>query len=44
MTSETGQQINAICILFNITRSKGNQTVEFGYLIEHIMRNIFLEK
>ena len=31
-------------ILSNISRSKGNQTIKFGQLIEHNMRNIFLEK
>ena len=28
----------------NISRSKGNQTMKFGQLIECNMRNIFLEK
>ena len=28
----------------NISRSKGNQTMKFGQLIEYNMRNIFLEK
>ena len=28
----------------NISRSKDNQTVKFGQLIEYDMRNIFLEK
>ena len=28
----------------NISRGKGNQTLKFGQLIEHNMRNIFLEK
>ena len=28
----------------NISRSKGNQTIKFGQLIECNMRNIFLEK
>ena len=31
-------------ILPNILRSKGNQTMKFGHLIECNMRNIFLEK
>ena len=31
-------------MLPNISRSKGNQTVKFGQLIEYNMRNIFLEK
>ena len=28
----------------NISRNKGNQTMEFGQLIECNMRNVFLEK
>ena len=28
----------------NISKSKGNQTMKFGQLIERKMRNIFLEK
>ena len=31
-------------ILLNISRSKGNQAMKFGQLIEHNIRNIFLEK
>ena len=31
-------------ILSNISRSKSNQTMNFGQLIEYNMRNIFLEK
>ena len=31
-------------ILPNISRSKGNQTTKFGQLIEHTMRNVFLEE
>ena len=31
-------------ILPNISRSKGNQTIKFGQLIEYKIRNIFLEK
>ena len=33
-----------IHILPNISRSKSNQKTKFGQLIEHNMRNIFLEK
>ena len=44
MTSQTGQQVIAIHILPNISRSKGSQRMEFGQLIEYQMRNIFLEK
>ena len=31
-------------MLPNISRSKGNQIVKFGQLIEYNMRDIFLEK
>ena len=34
MTSSTGKQIITKLILPNISRSKGNQTMEFGQLIE----------
>ena len=34
MTSQTGQQIITIQILPNISRSKGNQTMKFGQLID----------
>ena len=44
MTSQSGQQTIAILILPNIWRSKGNQTMKFGQLIERNMGNIFLEK
>ena len=44
MTSQPGQQTIVIHILSNILRSKGNQTMRFGQLIECNMRNIFLEK
>ena len=44
MTSQSRKQIIAIHILPNISRSKGNQTMNFGQLIECNMRNIFLEK
>ena len=44
MTSETGYQTLAIHILSNISRSKGNETMKFGQLIEYNMRNIFLQK
>ena len=30
-------------ILTNISRTKGNQTMKFGQLIEYNMRNIFVE-
>ena len=44
MTSQSGQQTIVMHILPNISRSKGNQTIKFGQLIEYNMRNIFLEK
>ena len=44
MASQTGQQIIAIHILLDISRSKGNQTMKFGLLVDYNMRNIFLEK
>ena len=44
MTSQPGSKAIAIHILVNISRSKGNQTIKFGQLIEYNMRNIFLEK
>ena len=44
MTSRTRQQIIAIHILPNISRSKNNQAMKFGQFIEYNMRNIFLEK
>ena len=43
MTSQTGKQIITTHILPNISRSKDNQTMKFGPLIEYSMRNIFLE-
>ena len=42
MTSKTGKQPMAIQILTNISRSKVNQAMGFGELIEYNMRNIFL--
>ena len=44
LTSQTGQQIMAINISHNISRSKANQTTKFDQLIEYNTRNIFLEK
>ena len=44
MTSQTGQQIIAIHILPNFLRSKRNQIMKFGHLIECDMRNVFLKK
>ena len=44
MTLQPGKQTIAIHILPYISRSKDNQTMKFGQLIEYNMRNIFLEK
>ena len=44
MTSQSGWPTIVIHILPNISRSKGNQTMKFGQLIECNMRDIFLEK
>ena len=44
MASQPGKQTIEINILPNISRSKSNQTMKFGQLIECNMRNIFLEK
>ena len=44
MMSKPGKQTIAIHILPNISRSKDNQTMKFGQLIECNMRNIFLQK
>ena len=44
MTSQHGRKIISIHILLNISKSKGNQTMRFGQLIEYNMKNIFLEK
>ena len=44
MTSQIGQQVIAIHIWPNISRSKGNQTMKFRQLIEYNVRNIFREK
>ena len=44
MTSQTGQQIVTIHILLNILRSKGNQAMKFGQLIDYDIRKNFREK
>ena len=44
MTLEPGKQTIAIHILPIISRSKDNQTMKFGQLIEYNMRNFFLVK
>ena len=44
MTSQRDQQTNAMHILPNISRNKGNRTMKLGQLIECNMRKLFLEK
>ena len=44
MTSQPGYQTIAIHILPNISRSKGNQTIKFGQVIQHNKKNIFIQK
>ena len=39
--SQTGKQIIALYTFPNISKSKDNQTMKFGQLIEYNMRNIF---
>ena len=43
MTPQPGSQTIAIHILPNISRSKDNQVLKFGQLIEYNMRNISFE-
>ena len=42
MTSQPGEQTIAIDVLPNISRSKDNQTMKLGQLIEYNNRNNFL--
>ena len=44
MMSQPRKQAIATHILPNISRSKVNQAMKFGQLIEYNMRNIFVEK
>ena len=44
MKSQPEKQTTAIHILSNISRSKCNELMKFGQLIEYNMRNIFFEK
>ena len=44
VTSQPEKETLAIHIMPNVSRSKGNQILKFGQLIEHNMRIIFLEK
>ena len=41
--SSTGKLVITIYILPNKSRSKGNQALDLGQLIENNIRNIFLE-
>ena len=43
MTPQTGQQIITIHILSNISRTKANQAMKFGQLINYSARIIFLQ-
>ena len=43
MMSQPGKQRIAIHILPNISRSKDNQAIKFGQLIEYNMKNILLK-
>ena len=44
MTSQPGSQRIVIYILPNISRSKGNQRMKFGQLIEYNMRHTYDEE
>ena len=44
MMSQAGTQTITLYLLPDISESKDNQTMEFGQLIEHNVRNIFLRK
>ena len=44
MRSQTGQQIIAIHILPNISRSKANQAMRFGQLKKYNVRSISFSK
>ena len=44
MASQPGKQTIVIYIMSNISRSKGDQTMKFGQLIKHKLRNIVLVK
>ena len=43
MTSQTGQQIIRMHILPNISRSKGNQTIKLGPLMDIVWEMFFLK-
>ena len=44
MKSQPGKKTVVIHVLSNISRSKGDQTMKFGQLIEYNTRNVFLNK
>ena len=44
MTSQPGKQTISIHILFNISRHKDKQAMEYGQWIEYNMRKTFHEK
>ena len=44
LTSQTKKQIIGIYVLPNMSRSKSNQTLKFGELIEHNRKTFFFEK
>ena len=44
LMAQLGKQTITIHIFPNISRSKGNQTMKFGRLIEYKVKNIFLQK
>ena len=44
MTSQPGKQTIATHILTNISRSRDNQAMKFGQLMEYNMRKVFREK
>ena len=44
MKSQFGKQTHAIHILPNISKSKQNQTIKFGQLIDYNMGNTFVAK
>ena len=44
MTLKPGSQTITIHMLTNISKSKGNQKMKFGQLIEYSMRKNFLKK
>ena len=44
MTSQTEKQTIPINILLDISKSKNNQTMKFGQVIEYNVRNISFQK